>query len=184
MFFQQLINGLNLGSAYAVIAIGYTLVFGVLNIINMAHGEIFMFGAFIGLMLVTAAGANIFVALIGAMLGGAVLGFLLEYLALRPLRRRKVTHLAPLISTIGVSIFLESLALKIWGPQTQSFPPQFEGALMDAGLFKVSMIQIVGFCTAIVLMVLLTIAIVIPIIWLVFISMKPNSEIIDRKSVV
>lgn len=156
MFFQQLINGLNLGSAYAVIAIGYTLVFGVLNIINMAHGEIFMFGAFIGLMLVTAAGANIFVALIGAMLGGAVLGFLLEYLALRPLRRRKVTHLAPLISTIGVSIFLESLALKIWGPQTQSFPPQFEGALMDAGLFKVSMIQIVGFCTAIVLMVLLT----------------------------
>lgn len=55
MFFQQLINGLNLGSAYAVIAIGYTLVFGVLNIINMAHGEIFMFGAFIGLMLVTAA---------------------------------------------------------------------------------------------------------------------------------
>lgn len=156
MFFQQLINGLNLGSAYAVIAIGYTLVFGVLNIINMAHGEIFMFGAFIGLMLVTAAGANIFVALIGAMLGGAVLGFLLEYLALRPLRRRKVTHLAPLISTIGVSIFLESLALKIWGPQTQSFPPQFEGALMDVGLFKVSMIQIVGFGTAIVLMVLLT----------------------------
>ena len=89
MFFQQLINGLNLGSAYAVIAIGYTLVFGVLNIINMAHGEIFMFGAFIGLMLVTAAGANIFVALIGAMLGGAVLGFLLEYLALRPLCRAR-----------------------------------------------------------------------------------------------
>ena len=68
MFFQQLINGLNW--QFAVIAIGYTLVFGVLNIINMAHGEIFMFGAFIGLMLVTAAGANIFVALIGAMLGG------------------------------------------------------------------------------------------------------------------
>ena len=156
MFFQQLINGLNLGSAYAVIAIGYTLVFGVLNIINMAHGEIFMFGAFIGLILVTEAGANIFTALIGAMIGGAILGFLLEYLALRPLRRRKVTHLAPLISTIGVSIFLESLALKIWGPQTQSFPPQFDGALMDAGLFKVSMIQIVGFGTAVVLMILLT----------------------------
>ena len=67
MFFQQLINGLNLGSAYAVIAIGYTLVFGVLNIINMAHGEIFMFGAFIGLILVTEAGANIFTALIAAV---------------------------------------------------------------------------------------------------------------------
>lgn len=145
-----------MGSAYAVIAIGYTLVFGVLNIINMAHGEVFMFGAFIGLMLVTHAGCNIIVALIGAMVGGAILGFFLEFLALRPLRRRKVTHLAPLISTIGVSIFLESLALQIWGPQTQSFPAQFEGSLMDAGLFKVSTIQIIGFGTAVILMILLT----------------------------
>ncbi len=156
MFFQQIINGLSLGSAYAVIAIGYTLVFGVLNIINMAHGEIFMFGAFIGLILVTQVGINIFAALIGAMIGGAVLGFLLEYLALRPLRRRKVTHLAPLISTIGVSIFLESLALQIWGPQTQSFPPQFDSATFDVGLFQVSLIQIVGFGTSVLLMVLLT----------------------------
>ena len=122
MFLQQLVNGLTLGSAYAVIAIGYTLVFGVLTIINMAHGEIFMFGAFIGLMLVTQAGCNLFVALIGAMVGGAVLGFLLEFFALRPLRRRKVTHLAPLISTIGVSIFLESVALEVWGPPDPVFP--------------------------------------------------------------
>lgn len=156
MFFQQIINGLSLGSAYAVIAIGYTLVFGVLNIINMAHGEIFMFGAFIGLILVTQAGTDIFTALIGAMIGGAVLGFLLEYLALRPLRRRKVTHLAPLISTIGVSIFLESLALQIWGPQTQSFPPQFDSTTFDVGLFQVSLIQIIGFGTSVLLMVLLT----------------------------
>ncbi len=157
MFFQQIINGLSLGSAYAVIAIGYTLVFGVLNIINMAHGEIFMFGAFLGLILVTQVGVNIFVALIGAMVGGAILGFLLEYLALRPLRRRKVTHLAPLISTIGVSIFLESLALQIWGPQTQSFPSQFDSASFDVGLFQVSFIQIIGFGTSVLLMVLLTV---------------------------
>ena len=78
MFFQQLINGLTLGSAYAVIAIGYTLVFGVLNIVNMAHGGIFMFGAYIGLLLVTEAGLSIFPALIGAMVGGAILGSLLE----------------------------------------------------------------------------------------------------------
>ena len=65
MFFQQLVNGLTLGSAYAVIAIGYTLVFGVLNIVNMAHGGIFMIGAYIGLLLVTEAGMNIFPALAG-----------------------------------------------------------------------------------------------------------------------
>ncbi|MDF2930374.1 MAG: livH 5 [Anaerospora sp.] len=112
MFLQQVVNGLTLGSTYAVIALGYTLIFGVLNIVNMAHGEIFMIGAFVGLMLVTKFNVSIFVALAGAMAVGAGLGYLLERVALRPLRRREVSHLAPLISTIGVSIFLESLALK------------------------------------------------------------------------
>ena len=130
VFFQQLVNGLTLGSAYAVIAIGYTLVFGVLNIVNMAHGGIFMMGAYIGLLLVTEAGFGIFPALIGAMIGGAVLGYGLEIFALRPLRRRKVTHLAPLISTIGVSTSLESVALMVWGPQTRSFPATFDNSLM------------------------------------------------------
>lgn len=157
MFLQQLVNGLTLGSAYAVIAIGYTLVFGVLNIVNMAHGGIFMVGAYIGLLLVTEAGFGIFSALIGAMVGGAVLGYALEIFALRPLRRRKVTHLAPLISTIGVSTFLESVALMVWGPQTRSFPTSFGNELMDFGAFKISGIQIISLGTAVVLMVLLTI---------------------------
>lgn len=155
MFFQQLVNGLTLGSVYAVIAIGYTLVFGVLNIVNMAHGGIIMMGAYIGLLLVTVAGWGLFPALIGAMVGGAILGYLLEVLALRPLRGKKVTHLAPLISTIGVSIFLESAALRVFGPQTRAFPTDYN-QLMDFGLFKISEIQIISMGTAIVLMVLLT----------------------------
>ena len=104
MFLQQLVNGLTLGSLYAVLAIGLTLVFGVLNIINMAHGGIFMIGAFVGLFMVTVFEANIFVAILVAMLVGAILGYLLEFVALRPLRKKNVSHLAPLISTIGVSI--------------------------------------------------------------------------------
>ena len=155
MFFQQLVNGLTLGSVYAVIAIGYTLVFGVLNIVNMAHGGIIMMGAYIGLLLVTVAGWGLFPALIGAMVGGAILGYLLEVLALRPLRGKKVTHLAPLISTIGVSIFLESAALLVVGPQTRAFPTDYN-QLMDFSLFKISEIQIISMGTAIVLMVLLT----------------------------
>lgn len=155
MFFQQLVNGLTLGSVYAVIAIGYTLVFGVLNIVNMAHGGIIMMGAYIGLLLVTVAGWGLFPALIGAMVGGAILGYLLEVLALRPLRGKKVTHLAPLISTIGVSIFLESAALLVLGPQTRAFPTDYN-QLMDFGLFKISEIQIISMGTAVVLMVLLT----------------------------
>jgi branched-chain amino acid transport system permease protein len=153
---QQIVNGLTLGSAYAVIAIGYTLVFGVLNIVNMAHGGIFMMGAYIGLLLVTDFGLGLFPALLGAMAGGAVLGYGLEIFALRPLRKHKAGHLAPLISTIGVSIFLESAALLVFGPQTRSFPANGGGQLMDLGLFKISGIQIISLGTSVLLMILLT----------------------------
>lgn len=155
MFLQQIINGLTLGSSYAVIALGLTLIFGVLNIINMAHGEIFMIGAFIGLMLVTVFKVNLFLALFGAMVGGAILGYLLEVFALRPLRRKNVSHLAPLISTIGVSIFLESVALLIWGPQTRSFPNEFTGAVIDLQVFKISVVQIISLAAAVILMIIL-----------------------------
>ena len=159
MFLQQLVNGLTLGSLYAVLAIGLTLVFGVLNIINMAHGGIFMIGAFVGLFMVTVFEANIFVAILVAMLVGAILGYLLEFVALRPLRKKNVSHLAPLISTIGVSIFIESVALLVWGPQTRSFPPDFIGGLIDFGMFKISMVQIIGLGVSIVLMLILNVLI-------------------------
>lgn len=154
MFWQQVVNGLTLGSTYALIALGYTLIFGVLNIVNMAHGEIFMFGAFVGLMLVTTFNMNIFVAMAGAAAAGALLGYALEITALRPLRKKTVPHMAPLISTIGVSIFLESLALKLFGPQAQSFPPLFSGNL-DFGFFQISAIQILILAVSLGLMVVL-----------------------------
>ncbi|MBP1759294.1 MAG: branched-chain amino acid ABC-type transport system, permease component [Firmicutes bacterium] len=144
MFWQQLVNGLTLGSTYSLVALGYTLIMGVLNIINMAHGEIFMFGAFIGLFLVTYLKVNIFVAMAGAMVASALLGTLLEMLALRPLRRRAVSDLAPLISTIGVSIFLENLALKIFGPQSQAFPSgALSGVQMQFGPIQITLVQII-----------------------------------------
>ena len=155
MFWQQVVNGVTLGSTYALIALGYTLIFGVLNIVNMAHGEIFMFGAFAGLVLVTKFNVNIFLAMAGEMATGAILGFCMEKLALRPLRRRASSHLAPLISTIGVAIFLESAALRIFGPQAQAFPPVFGGGLLDFGIFKISFVQIVILVISFGLMLLL-----------------------------
>ncbi len=123
MFFEQLINGITLGSIYAIVALGYTLVFGVLDIINMAHGEIFMFGAFIGMLLITRFQAPIVVAFLGAILVTAAMGYLLERLALRPIRGRKgASHLASLISTIGISIFLENLAHHFFGAGNNPFP--------------------------------------------------------------
>jgi branched-chain amino acid transport system permease protein len=120
MLLQQIINGVALGSVYALIALGYTMVYGIITLINFAHGEVFMAGAFIGLLLVSYFKANVFVAIIGAMLVCMVLGVLIEFVAYRPLR--KSSRLSALISAIGVSIFLSSLALMLFGADAKGFP--------------------------------------------------------------
>lgn len=156
MLTQQLINGLTLGSTYALVALGYTLIFGVLEIINMAHGEIFMFGAFVGLMTVLYYKGSVVTALLAAVLVTLLLGLLLEWFALRPLRGKKgVSHLASLISTIGVSIFLENLAHKLFGAETQPFPIPFNNVTFQLGSTRISMVQIMIFAIAVAVMVAL-----------------------------
>lgn len=131
MFLQQLVNGVALGSVYALIALGYTMVYGIITLINFAHGEIFMVGAFIGLLLVSFFKVNVFVAIMGAMIFCMIMGVLIELIAYRPLR--KSSRLSALISAIGVSIFLSSLALMVFGADAKGFP---EGA------FPVQQIQV------------------------------------------
>ncbi|WP_134702304.1 branched-chain amino acid ABC transporter permease [Ammoniphilus sp. YIM 78166] len=156
MLTQQLINGLTLGSTYALVALGYTLIFGVLEIINMAHGAIFMFGAFVGLMTVVYYNGSIITAIIAAIAVTMVLGLLLELLALRPLRGKKgVSHLASLISTIGVAIILENLAHKVFGAETQPFPIPFNNVIYQIGDTRISLVQILIFAIAVTVMVLL-----------------------------
>jgi len=120
MFLQQLINGVALGSVYALIALGYTMVYGIITLINFAHGEIFMVGAFIGLLLVSYFKVNVFVAILGAMIFCMIMGVLIELVAYRALR--KSSRLSALISAIGVSIFLSSLALMVFGADAKGFP--------------------------------------------------------------
>jgi branched-chain amino acid transport system permease protein len=158
MLTQQLINGLTLGSTYALVALGYTLIFGVLEIINMAHGAIFMFGAFVGLMTVVYYNGSIITAIIASIAVTMVLGLLLELLALRPLRGKKgVSHLASLISTIGVAIILENLAHKVFGAETQPFPIPFNNVIYQIGDTRISLVQILIFAIAVTVMVLLQI---------------------------
>ncbi len=153
MFFEQLINGITLGSIYAIVALGYTLVFGVLDIINMAHGEIFMFGAFIGMLLITRFQAPIVVALLGALLVTAAMGYLLERLALRPIRgRRGVSHLASLISTIGISIFLENLAHHLFGAGNNPFPTSFADTQFEVGTTTIYLVQVIILVISLMLM--------------------------------
>ncbi len=113
MIFQQIINGLMLGATYSLVAIGYTLIFGVLGILHFAHGEVLMAGAFMGLYIIVWSGLPLYIALPLAMLATGVLGVLIDLLAIRPLR--KDFHLAPLLSTIGVTIILQNLAVKLFG---------------------------------------------------------------------
>jgi branched-chain amino acid transport system permease protein len=141
MLAQQLVNGLTLGSTYALVALGFTLVFGILGMINFAHGEIFMLGAYMALLLVTVGKLSIFWSLLGAMAGTAILGMLIERISFRPLR--KVSILAPLISTIGLSIFLRSLAQIVFGAESTRFPVSIKTVFYQLGPFQISLLQIV-----------------------------------------
>ena len=148
-FIQQLINGLSQGSIYALIALGYTMVYGVLRFINFAHSDVFMVGAFAGYFLAQyLPGGSILsgvAVLVGAMLICALLGVVIEKLAYRPLRGRST--LTVLITAIGVSLLLQNLGQRLFGANPRSFPalfPQrqftFEGGLVissSSGRFSV-----------------------------------------------
>lgn len=142
MFLQQLLNGITLGSTYALIALGYTMVYGIIQLINFAHGEIYMLGAFAGLLLVTVAGVNIGVALLGAMILCMLVGVLVERTAYRPLRG-KSSRLSPLISALGVSIFLSNLMVLLAGVNTRRYPPEFTMGSFQAGGIQISSMQMI-----------------------------------------
>jgi branched-chain amino acid transport system permease protein len=153
MLYQQVINGLMLGASYALVAIGYTLIFGVLNLLYFAHGEVFMVGAFVGLYLVIWGGANIYVALLGAMIACAALGALAFLVAIRPVAKDR--PLAPLISSIGLTIILQNLAIYIFGGQQLAFPEAVGQQLYHLGPVTISSVQLFILGVAIALMVAL-----------------------------
>jgi len=119
---QQVINGLFLGSIYALFALGYTLVFGVLDILNLAHAAIFMLASFTALTLVSTLQLHILVALPLAVLAAGLLGLVLERLAFRPLRGRSDSNISGLISSLAMAAIFEAIALELWGPNVSRFP--------------------------------------------------------------
>lgn len=153
MFWQQVINALWLGSVYALFALGYTLVFGVLDILNLAHGAVFMWGAFFGLLAVTKLNMPIWAALLVAMLGAGILGIVLDRVAFRPLRKRNAPQLAAIISSIGASTILVSLAQGAFGAQVSRFPfDTLPAQVFTAGPVRVTLVQVIVFAVSLVLM--------------------------------
>ena len=163
-FLQQLVNGVALGSIYGLIALGYTMVYGIIGMINFAHGDVFMVGSFIALIAflalvaigVTAVPLALFLVLLIAMLLTSLYGAAVERLAYRPLRGS--LRLAPLISAIGMSIVLQNYIQIAQGARVKPLPPIISGGftLMDRGGFVVqlSYIQIAIMLTTLVLMLL------------------------------
>ena len=150
-FLQQLANGLILGSVYALLALGYTMVYGIIKLINFAHGDIYMIGAFMGYYLINTLHLNFLVALILSMVGTAILGVVIEFLAYRPLRNS--TRIAALITAIGVSFLLEYGMVFFVGANTRSFPQVIKTVRYTLGPISISNIQLMILGISILLMV-------------------------------
>ncbi|MBK8230058.1 MAG: branched-chain amino acid ABC transporter permease [Candidatus Eisenbacteria bacterium] len=157
-FLQQLVNGIAIGSIYALIALGYTMVYGILRFVNFAHGDVFMVGAFFGLFAAgwigASAGANgpaaVVVVFLAAMFGAAVLGVILERFAYKPVRGQP--RLNALITAIGVSLFLENAGILIFGADPKTFPELLPPANYSVGGVKISSTQVMTLAGSCLLM--------------------------------
>ena len=166
-FVQELVNGLTLGSVYALIALGYSMVYGILKLLNFAHGEVYMIGAFIGYGVLTVSGGAvdpmfpiwllISFMFIAAMIGSGLLGVVIERFAYRPLRN--APRIAPLISALGVSFFLQNTALLLFSADFRSYDTFSldNGTLFTHGIhsgpLNISLIRIIVIVTTAALMV-------------------------------
>lgn len=161
MFLQQLINGLTLGSVYALIALGYSMVYGILELINFAHGEIYMLGAYLGIIFLaffTTTGLTAYslplallLTIVLSVIVCSCYGFTIEKIAYRPLRN--APRLSPLISAIGVSIFLQNYVMLTQGATDKVFPHIFSVAGFSVFSVRVTFLQLTIIATSVFLMV-------------------------------
>jgi len=152
MLIQQLLNGLVVGGTFAVFALGFTLLFGVNHILNMAYGSVFMWGAFAGLYVATAFNAPFIVSLLTGMVAGGLLSVLLDFLAFRPLRRRHAPEFSYILTSIGASIALVALAQKASNTAVMQFPADtFPVVIYEFAGLQIQLLQLIIVASAVVL---------------------------------
>jgi len=154
VFLQQVVNGVTIGVVYALIAIGLTLVFGILGVINFAHGDFYMIGAFLTYTLTVRLGLEYFLALALTIGGGAAVGLLAERLAVRPLKDRHMFTVV--LSTLGLSMFLENGALLVWGPDPREIELAWGSRPLLIGGVVITFLRVAVLGTAAALIVALT----------------------------
>ena len=153
LLLNQLITGLQIGSIYALIALGYTMVYGIVKLINFAHGDIIMVGAYTALLVMTGLGLPFYVAIVLAMLVCVVFGVLIERVAYRPLRSSP--RISSLITAIGVSYLLQNVAQLVFTPTPRPFPTVFHVKPLVIGEMSISFITILTVVVSVALMILL-----------------------------
>lgn len=153
VFMQQLINGLSLGSIYALLALGYTMIYGIIKIIHFAHGDVYMLGAFFGYYTINVWHFNFIMALLSSMIFCAIIGMLIEFIAYRPLRGS--SRITVLITAIGVSYFLENGMSFLFSGDTRDFPQVIKQVNYEWFGIRVSNVQLLIFATTIILMIIL-----------------------------
>lgn len=151
---EQLVNALSLGSIYALVALGYTMVYGIIRLINFAHGDVLMLGAYIGYACITVLKLDFFTALLVAMVACAMIGVCIERIAYKPLRQ--AAKIAALITAIGVSYLVENVMMAQVGPESRAFPDVLGTQSFAVFGVAVTIKQVFIFVTTIVLMVALT----------------------------
>lgn len=156
MILQQLLNGFALGMAYALVAIGYTLVFGILRLVNFSHGAVYAFGAHIVIFLVGFNMGLVPAIILGVILTG-VLGILIDKVALSPLRKKKSPPIASLITTIGISYIIQNLLMTSFGSEKKPFPALFDNKMIQVANAQISSMQLLMCGVSLLLLVLLTI---------------------------
>lgn len=154
MFMEQLSNGIALGSIYALTAVGFTMVYGIIRLINFAHGDIYMIGAFLTLTGITLLNMPVIIAFLFGMLGASVFGILIAKFAYSPVFKAPRINL--FLSAIGVAFFLENFAMLVWGPETQTFPNIIENNVYNFLGFRVTTIQLIILIVTVVLVTVLT----------------------------
>jgi branched-chain amino acid transport system permease protein len=152
-FLSYLIGGLGLGSVYAIIALGYSMVYGIAKMLNFAHGDVIMVGAFVTYYAMSSYGLPVIVAVLLSVVVCTVLGVVIERLAYKPLRQ--ASSLSVLITAIGVSYFLQNAAMLVCGTDTKIFPTVLKGSI-KLGSISIPYLTIINILTCIVIMVVLT----------------------------
>jgi branched-chain amino acid transport system permease protein len=152
-FVSQIINGLHVGSIYALIALGYTMVYGIVKLINFAHGDVIMVGSYVVLISLTEMHVPFWAAIIIAVVFCALLGMLIERFAYKPLRNS--SRISPLITAIGVSLLLQNLAMKVFSANPKPFPNVIPGEPLQLGGVQIGPVTIFTILISVVLMVLL-----------------------------